>query len=662
MAATLVSPALVRAQAADPHEATVRGRSERERIESTSRFATAVDLTERGAVAESVGELLDEAPGLQVRRTGDGFSPQTVTLRGAPGAHVTVALDGVVLNDAASDGVDLSLVPPALFERVDVYRGAVPLRLGVAGLGGALELVTRRPDARANAQLTLAYGSFGARRAAALVSARDARVEALAAVGYRGTDGDFTFYNDRGTPRLPGVITARRNAAADAIDVLARACLRSRDDARGPCALVMAGWREREVPGPGSAQADGPYTTQGRVLARLSWPLRAGAWRGELWAATVQRADLFANVGPTPVLNTERYVARSSHGSLEAGLTGRYTRGRLALEPVVRVRREVFSGSVFAQGDLDASRLSALLGAEAEVRVGPVRVTPGVGAEWMRDAGATGAGARALFSARVGAQWSAHPNLELRANGGYFERAPTLPELLGDRGFLRANAALRPERALNVDAGVVARGAPGRWRLRLEVAAYFRDVRDLIALVQVNRARFQPFNLGAATVRGVEVQGRAQWGEGLQAVVSYAFTDARLGEAAGSIAGLRVPGVPEHDLYASVGGRWGIGPAGVLSASANVSYVSSQYLDEANLESATVPARTLVGASLGYTPAFASWLTVGITANNLLDARTVSRTLLDGSEAVVPVQDFSGYPLPGRVVLGTLTLRAERAR
>jgi iron complex outermembrane receptor protein len=636
--------------------ATVHGVREAERVEGGTRFATAIDLRARGTLAESMGDLLDEAPGLHVRRMGDGFAPQSLTLRGAPGAHLTVALDGVVLNDAASDGVDLALVPPALVERADVYRGGAPLRLGVSGLGGALELVTRRPlGAGTIARMAGGYGSFGARRATASVG----HGRALVALGYRGTDGDFPYYDGSATPRLGGVVRIRNNNASEAVDVLARACAGS-DGALGPCVSLVVGWREREVAGPGSHPSDGPVLTQHRALVRGTVPWRFTRHRGELWAAAILRRDVFANVGPVPLYGSTPYVARATNATFELGGTGTFAARTVSFEPVLRLRREGFAGSTQSEGALSVVRWSGLLGLEGEVRGGALRVVPGVGVEVLSDAGAAEARVQGLWTARLGASWRPVRWFELRANGGWFERAPTLPELYGDRGFVRGNAALRPEQAINVDAGAVLHGtgALGRWRL--ELVGYVRDVRDLIAFVQVNRASFRAYNVSAAVVRGLEAQGRFAWGRHVALVVSYALTDARAAEGVPVLGGRRVPGVPMHDLFMAVTGRWAHRCVGSLALRTDVSFVSEAWLEETNLETLVVPARTLLGASLTWEPSFARRLSLSVTASNLLDLRTVERSLPGGS-VVSPVLDFLGYPLPGRSLLAAVTVSTEEA-
>src|SRR5581483_435252 len=202
----------------------------------------------RALTAESIGDLVGDAPGLHVRRQGDGFAQETVTLRGSPASGVTVALDGVVLNDSASDGVDLALIPPSMVERVDVYRGVSPLRLGVSGLGGALEIVTRRVPPRPTGQVSVGGGSFGARRVQGSAGAQHGRLGVLAAFGYRGTEGNFPYYDTPAGSLNPGGTSLRQNNAAEAADGLYRLCV---EFARGTraCALLVGAWRSRQIAG-----------------------------------------------------------------------------------------------------------------------------------------------------------------------------------------------------------------------------------------------------------------------------------------------------------------------------------------------------------------------------------------------------------------------------
>ncbi len=629
------------------------------RVEGGTSFATSIDTRDRGPTAESLADLLGEAPGLHVRRQGDGFAPQSVTLRGAPAAQVTVALDGVVLNDAASDGVDLSLVPPALVERVDVYRGSAPLRLGVSGLGGAVELTTRRLPTRPLAWVSLGAGSFGAVRASALTGGRYGRWSALSAVGYRGTRGDFAYYDVGGLPLSgQGTTSARQNNAAEAADALDRACYAVSTETTA-CALLVGGWRSRQIAGPNDFGLTGaPYAEQGRLLARAGVTHRRGAGQFEVFTAAILRDDHFANRSATdpgrPALaGTAVTDARSTTWSVEAGATGEFHARALTVRAVARGRAERYVPHG-ADAGADASRQGVLAGVETSLALGALTLAPAASVEALADrgggGGGEGAGARALASPRVGARLQIAPWMELRASGGHAERAPTLPELYGDRGVIVGAPGLRPEIADHADGGAVLTLTRRNVLLRAEASAYARRVRDMIVLVQTSRSTFTPANLDSASVAGAEFALRFTWGRYVRASAAYAYTDARTPLPDGTNA--RVPGVPLHDLYGAVSGT--LGP---VTLSVDASYVSEAFLDKVNL--AAIPARLLVGLSAAVVPPFARGFTVSATITNLLDARTAQVPVPVGIPVTAPIQDFFGYPLPGRAIFIALTARTE---
>ncbi len=630
-------------------EATVRGDAAARELsasEDRAGFTTGIDLRDRGRTAESVGALLDEAPGLHVRRMGDGFAPQSLTLRGAPGAHVTVALDGMVLNDSATDGVDLALLPPALIERAAVHRGAAPVTLGTSGLGGAVELFTRRAPPRSTAWASVGGGSFGARRAGVFVGGRAGRVDTVLALGLRGSDGDFDFYDDGGTPLRPGSFNTRRNNASDALDLLYRACVRVGDEATGsrPCLTLLAGWRRRGVPGIGSIQTDGPFSEQRRVMARAGVPLRSGRWGFVLSATGVAREDRFSNLGAVILPATGPFDRRSVTTLTDVMATARARFERWTFDAVLRGRAEGFTPVSDSTG-LDASRLSALAGVEATVRLGPLRLVPTVALDLMTDSRGGERTGRALPSPRLGARLALAPWVELRGTAHWLQRAPTLPELYGDRGVISGDPTLRPERSLGGDLGAVVSLRGRRGALRLEVVGHARRAEDLIVLVPVSRQTFRPRNLDGARIFGLELQARANLGRVLRGVVSYGLTEARIDAPGASTDGNPVPGVPAHDLHAEVEGA-----IGWLRLGASVDVASRAFLDDARC--VVVPGRAMVGARVSARPPFARWLSLGVEVTNLLDQRTATASpcpAVAGVDTVtVPVQDFYGFPLPGR--------------
>lgn len=615
---------------------------------------TSIDLTERGRLAAGVGALLDEAPGLHLRRTGGDLATETLVLRGASAAHLVVALDGVVLNDAASDGVDLSLVPPALLARADVYRGVTPVRLGVAGLGGAVDLRLRDVAGRPAAWAAAGAGSFGARRASAGAGAGVGSLRALFAVSYRGTDGDFPYYEPGNRSASVGRVVDRVNNGADALDALYRVCVGAPTDRSTGCVLLLGGWLHRGVAGPGETAVEGPFQEQRRLMARGSWTWRGEGWDLEVAATGMVRGDLFDGRLASGVPSVTGYRAESTtwRGQGELRLRRRWSRG--THEAIVRGRVEGFApgrGSTL----VDASRRAGTAGFESTMTTGPLRWSAGVVAEALSDdAGAQG-GSMALLSPRVGAQLTIATGLELRVHAGLSARAPTLPERFGDRGVIVGNASLRAERSRFVDVAAVVSTRRSGWTVGAEVGGYVRDASDLIALVQVGPGRFRAENFGRVFVTGAEASARVWWRDRVGLTLAGALLDpAIVGD--GGDRGRSVPGVPWGDLSASVEGR----VAGVRAA-ASLSVVSPAWLDRSNCTA--IPARALVDARVGWSPAFLRGWGATLEVTNLLDQRTAQQPLCNPigqvTSVTAPIQDFLGYPLPGRAFFGGVTYEAR---
>ncbi len=636
-----------------PDTLTVRGdraRAERERVEAEARFATSIDTRERGPRAASVADLLDDAPGVHARRTGDALAPTSIAFRGAPTAHVTLALDGVVLNDAGGGGLDVSLIPPSVLERVDVYRGTAPARLGLGGLAGAVEFITRPPSQRLQARVSVGLGSFLERRVLGALAGRLGPVAALASVSYRGTDGRFTFYDDHGTPletRDDRPSALRVNNAGHAVDALVRACTVS---VRAPsCALILFDWRIRGVPGPGNAQLETPSLEQWRLTARLGQRIPIARGYLEPFVSFTTRTDRFLDrAGEVFAGRPVDLLTRST--ATEWGWTVSAQHRDVRIDGVARQRADSYDTGGDGASGLAARRLSFLAAADVQVARGPVQITGTLAGEVLRDTRSDTAGnSRAMMSPRLAARLSLPAGFEIRATLAHLERSPTLVDLYGLPGFQIGNPALVPERSDGGDLGVVWHIRRGALEARAELVGFGRAAHGMIALERSDAVSFKAFNLGDATVLGLESALRVTYGRVFELVASDAFTRAVTIAPGSHYDGLRPPGVPEHDLYARAQGN--VGP---VSAWLDVSFVSGIYLDEDN--AIPIPPRTLVGAGAAFRLPWIRGLSLTLTGSNLLDQRVSTLTLHRGTDYTIQqgIQDFAGYPIPGRAVFAMI--------
>jgi len=157
---------------AEPAEVHVAGqRNEGERLQGSSEAVTVVDARRARAQASDLGEVMARTQGVAVRRDGGLGSNARFSLNGLYDDQIRFFLDGVPL-EIAGYPFGIANVPVNLLERVDVYRGVVPVRLGADALGGAVNLIPRRVEDGVAASYQV--GSFGTQRVAATASHRAA--------------------------------------------------------------------------------------------------------------------------------------------------------------------------------------------------------------------------------------------------------------------------------------------------------------------------------------------------------------------------------------------------------------------------------------------------------------------------------------------------------
>jgi iron complex outermembrane receptor protein len=259
----------------------------------------------------------------------------------------------------------------------------------------------------------------------------------------------------------------------------------------------------------------------------------------------------------------------------------------------------------------------------------------------------------AVLQPSLGARADAGHGVFVRMNLGRYVRAPDLGELYADRGVTVGNPGLRPEVAWSADLGI-------GWQVenaraldlgRFELAGFASSVRDLIAYVQNSQSTVRAENVGRAELAGVEASGRARLADLVTIAANYTFLRAVNRTDAPYLDGRRLPGRPEHELYAKVelGDSFGDFAARV---SAEVAYSGLAYLDQANLKDGGLGC-AIVGLALGV-ERVPERLEITLEVRNLLDQISVE----DRAGRTQPISDFDGYPLPGRTLLATVRWRS----
>ncbi len=633
-------------------------------VRDESAFATTIPVREQPAEMKTLTDVLSEAPGVQVRRFGGLGDFATVSIRGSSPAQVGVFLDGVPLSRARSEIVNLADLPLDQLDRVEIYRGFSPLALSSSALAGAVNLVTRDPGPEPRVGVLAGGGSFGTRKASAAASGGRGALSGLLSFSYLGSDGDFEFLDDNGTLQNPNDDreTERRNNAFDSGEMLGK--LRwVRDDHTTLTFLSDLYLNRQGVPGIGAFQSDDASLRDLRSVSYLRLERQGIAGVPLHLTSTgsfVFQRERFRDVEGEIGVGNVATDNRTYSGLLENLVTGVW--GRHAFDLRLDLGGEVFTPEDTLATDPtgpDQTRLRFDLAAGDTIGLlgDRVLVQPSLRWEHLHDdiGGPMGRGTLAasdpetrdhdLVTPRLGLRWDARPWLAVKANVGRNERAPSFSELFGNRGSIRGNPELVPERALNADLGIdVRRERIGPLAaLRFEAVGFASTVDDLIVLVQ-NSQRTAIFrNVDRARSYGVETSLATRVGEYVRARATYTYEVAHDESGLAGRDGNVLPGRPKHDLYArtELGGDGG-------RLFYELAFIAENFLDQANFLLVNSRAVHTIGvdanvAALGRR--FGSPRLAGVPLALTVEVRNVTDN---------QVEDVAGFPLPGRSFFATV--------
>jgi len=141
---------------------TVMGRTENQKINKQAYNVTSIDAKKLHNSTLDLSHALDRVSGVRVRESGGVGSRADLSLNGFTGNQVKFFLDGVPMDNFGSS-FQINNIPVNLAERVEVYKGVVPIWLGGDALGGAINIVTNNSP-RTYVDASYSFGSFNTHR------------------------------------------------------------------------------------------------------------------------------------------------------------------------------------------------------------------------------------------------------------------------------------------------------------------------------------------------------------------------------------------------------------------------------------------------------------------------------------------------------------------
>jgi hypothetical protein len=622
----------------------------------TSRTST--DTSPREPV--DAASMIDELPGVHVRRLGAEGAFASISVRGSAPSQVGVVLGAIPLTSAADPAFDvgsLPLWPGAAFR---VYRGFAPASLGTTGyLGGVLAVDPPSPAIGGRTAWWTGVGSFGALKLRLGDLRRVNGVELGSGVYASRSDGDFPYFHQDQLGVGPLREQRRLNAKQVAVGAIERVAV---ERSWGTVsALILADARRAGVPGDFGDPVRFASLATSRILAGLDASLRtgeAGAAHLAGWARR-ETSDLDDPHGEQSLISGVHATTTKSAveaAGLSAGWRGRVA-GKLTLAAILDARVERFQ-PLSAQGfqaSAPASRLAGGIGLDVEWRPLPA-LTAIISArlDARRDEGSGFVSARApadaitssvLPTGHLGGSLRLHDAAVLSAHVGALARPPSFVELYGNGVSLVAAPGLGPEHAISADLGLAGDALVGGAQLGYELVGFVSDARQLIAFQPLGPTTFQAHNVDHALLGGGEIMTSLA-ARGLRTQLSYTLLLSRDQE------GNPLPGRPLHDL--AYDATYAVGPARLRYGVDLASGVNAAV-------KLLLPPRIShsIGASLDLP--FVPGLRAAVEVQNLFDQRILWIPSPSAGHIPYPLVDFLRYPLPGRTVWATLSFTRPNA-
>jgi len=573
----------------------------------------------------NVAELLSGLPSVVMKDYGN---LATVGLRGADAEQTLILLDGVRLNSAQDNLFDLTTLPLALAQRVEVVRGNNSALYGANSIGGLVNIILPEPE-RLGAKATAGLGSFGRQYLEATHTNWSAPLGYVVAASLDRTGDRFTYRDEADSVR------ERVNADISSQDVMAKGVY-----AQGRQRMSLLGEynvTRRGEPGPTSWPADSARMDDYRGIAHLAYNLEETdnarlesrlyhhqSWR-HYW-----NPDTLAWVNDTHVATVSGITAKQTTNFADwatavVGLEGERAQFRSSAIGVP----QRWTGSGWA---------------EVRMRWLDFDIVPMARFDWLNDSRQrpdsilTRSNTR-VVSPKLTLTFSGPDWLGFYASVGRSFRAPTFNELYWPEDpWTRGNPQLKPEWATSVDLGLSAQsGSCGSATVGTSVSGrlgvWNSFMTNLIQWQPDSAYVYRPVNLDTAAITGAEVELSLSSGHaGIDGSATYMLARSHGADL-----------IYRPRLSCTVSPWAGWGPVRLTGA---VRYTGQRYTtpdtlppDSAN----SLPGFLLFDVGLTLSPTFGR---VGTAL------RGGVRNLFDKQHEVM-----KGYPVPGRGWYAELELR-----
>ncbi|MNK02858.1 Vitamin B12 transporter BtuB precursor [compost metagenome] len=537
---------------------SINGKTKNQEVKESGFAVNAIETRKYANTTADLNQILNRTTGVKIREQGGLGSNFNFSINGLSGKQVRFFLDGIPM-ESFGGGMSLNNIPVNLAERIEVYKGVVPVELGADALGGAVNVITDQ-HTKKFLDAGYSYGSFNTTRAA--LSGRFTEEKTGLIFNFSGfhnySDNDYMMRNN---PKYDAAIKVTEND-----EVVLKDARRFHDAYRSTMGQIDLGlsnksWADRITLGltysnlykeiqTGASQNKvfgGLHTRGNFVMPSVSYKnenfLIKGLTVNVLGSLSIDRSDVVdtaSNIygwegkGKVELIAGELngiktiYHYKNTGGLVRANFSYKindnqdlnlnYTYnhfGRSAVEDLKKVDNNTF--------DIPNTIDKTIIGLAYQTNFFDKRLTNTVFTKFYRlstfvrnavylsresswvkeDASAT----NNYLGYGIASRYKLTENTGLKFSYEHAYRLQEGEELFGNGINTSANPKLKPEQSDNINIGTYYNYQINKHRFAVEAAYFFRDAKDFIYSSPAGGGIYTSYeNVGKARIQGAEAE------------------------------------------------------------------------------------------------------------------------------------------------------------
>lgn len=586
----------------------------------------------------NLADVLSDQTGVQIRQSGGLGSYSSVSVRGSTARQVQVVVDGMLLNDPVTGGVDMGKLGLHDISRIQVYPSGAPAQFAQAGIGGVVVMETLGKDIEDSSRINLGAGSFDTYKMALFNSGSHEDFYYWVSLDRQSSNNDFEYPNSREwfNPN-DGADTKRRNADYEQDAVSTKLGWEINNTSKLN-ALIQYNDNEQNIPSIQNWRNNKAFLTNETLRTQLHYQ-QQGWMDGQIhsshrliWTDTSERynnktglvglgtTDVYTDTDQLGLVNTLTWLLgnHTLSATIDIAQYSYKQHDKLGTDLPDKRERLQIASALSHQWLSDDSRW------RSQISLRQYRINDDSD-ESLGNGSVTKTSSTDRYNSwQLGLSHYFADNWEISAGLARQVRVPTLQELYGQQGLFVGNDELEAEESLNYE--ITLRTDQG-WG-HVEVTGFYRNLDPAVSAIYDARGVGRYINL-SGEIYGAEIDASwhiYDWWElyGNATLQESENTDDSVSDRYEH----KLPGVYHESFVA--GSRWHIRP---FRFDISYSHDDKLYYDAANRLAADT--RTLINAS-------ASW--TKIWANH--SESEISLELRNMTDEIY--QDFSRFPGPGR--------------